>query len=225
MNWGVCDFAGRGKQNGKVDRAKQRLVLGKSSWGRTGSGAWRVVPPWGEGVGLLNSRFRQSLVSWSWWWKEPVRWWPSVPEKSVWGAPATEWDRAATGGPAGAKHRCIRVWISSVQFSSSVVSDSATHGLQHARSPCPSPTPGVYPISCPLSRWCHPTISSSVVPFSCLQSFPASGSFPMSQLFPSGGHQLGCGWAWPNCSRYRLCGWTFLPAASESTCFYRISPN
>ena len=65
------------------------------------------------------------------------------------------------------------------------------HGLQHARPPCPSPTPGVYPNSCPSSRWCHPTISSSVFPFSCLQSFPASGSFPMSQLFASGGQSIG----------------------------------
>ena len=80
----------------------------------------------------------------------------------------------------------------SVQFSRSVVSDSLWHhGLQHARPPCPLPTPGVYPNSCPLSRWCHPTISSSVVPFSCLQSFPASGSFPMSQLFTSGGQSIG----------------------------------
>ena len=62
------------------------------------------------------------------------------------------------------------------------------HKLQHTGPPCPSPTPRVYPNSCPLSGWCHPTISSSVVPFSsCLQSFPASGSFQMSQLFPSGG--------------------------------------
>ena len=67
-----------------------------------------------------------------------------------------------------------------------------THGLQHARLPCPSPTPGVYSNSCPLSQWCHPTISSSVVPFSsCLQSFPASGSFPMSQFFASGGQSTG----------------------------------
>ena len=65
------------------------------------------------------------------------------------------------------------------------------HGLQHARPPCPSPTPGVYSDSCPLSWWCCPTISSSVVPFSCLQSFPASGSFPMSQFFPSGGQSIG----------------------------------
>ena len=63
---------------------------------------------------------------------------------------------------------------------------------QHARPPCPSPTPRVHPNPCPLSRWCHPTISSSVVPFSsCPQSFPASGSFPMSQLFASGGQNIG----------------------------------
>ena len=66
------------------------------------------------------------------------------------------------------------------QFSHSIVSDSLQpHGLQHARPPCQSPTPGVYSNSCPLSRWCHPTISSSVIPFSSLQSFPASGSFQM----------------------------------------------
>jgi len=64
--------------------------------------------------------------------------------------------------------------------------------LQHARLPCPSPTPGVYSNSCPLSRWCHPTISSSVAPFSShLQSFSASGSFPMSQFFASGGQSIG----------------------------------
>ena len=82
--------------------------------------------------------------------------------------------------------------FSSVQFSCSVVSDSLwPHELQHTRSPCPSPTPGAYPNSCPLSRWCHPTISSSVIPFSCLQSCPASGSFQMSQLFISGGQRIG----------------------------------
>ena len=89
---------------------------------------------------------------------------------------------------------CIYLLVfSSVQFSRSVMSDSLWHhGLQHAKFPCPSPTPGVYSNSCPLSRWCHPTISSSVVPFSfCLQSFPASGSFPMSQLFASGGQSIG----------------------------------
>ena len=75
--------------------------------------------------------------------------------------------------------------FSSVQFSHSVVSDSLQpHESQHARPPCPSPTPRVYPNPCPSSWWCHPAISSSVVPFSsCPQSLPASGSFPMSQLF------------------------------------------
>ena len=78
---------------------------------------------------------------------------------------------------------------SSVQFSWSVMSDSLwPHGPQHPRPPCPSTTPRVYPNSCPLSWWCHPTISSSVVPFSsCPHSLPALGSFPMSQLFTSGG--------------------------------------
>ena len=80
-----------------------------------------------------------------------------------------------------------------VQFSCSVVSDSLQpHEPQHARPPCPSPTPRVHPNSCALSWWCHPTISSSVVPFSsCPQSFPASGSFQMSQLFTSGGQSIG----------------------------------
>ena len=79
------------------------------------------------------------------------------------------------------------------QFSCSVVSDSLQpHGLQHARLPCPLPTPRPYSNSCPSSWWYHPTISSSVVPFSfCLQSFPASGSFPVSQFFTSGGQSIG----------------------------------
>ena len=81
----------------------------------------------------------------------------------------------------------------SVQFSCSVVSDSLwPHEPQHIRPPCPSPTPSVRPSPCPLSWWCHPTISSSVVPFSsCSQSFPASGSFQMSQLFASDGQNIG----------------------------------
>ena len=85
------------------------------------------------------------------------------------------------------------VQFSSIQFSCSVVSDSLRpHELQHSRPPCPSPTPGVHSKSCPLSRWCHPTISSSVIPFSFhLQSFPASGFFQMSQFFASGGQSIG----------------------------------
>ena len=82
--------------------------------------------------------------------------------------------------------------ISSVQFSRSVVSDSLwPHESQHARPPCPSPTPGVPLDSRPLSQWCHPAISCSVVPFSCPQSLPASESFPMSQLFAWGGQSTG----------------------------------
>ena len=78
------------------------------------------------------------------------------------------------------------------QFSSVVSNSLQPHGLQHARLPCSSPTPGVYPSPCPLSWWCHPTISSSVVPFSsCPQSFRASGSFPMSRFFTSGGQSIG----------------------------------
>ena len=87
-----------------------------------------------------------------------------------------------------------REWsFSSVQFSHSVVSDSLwPHELQHARPPCPSPSPGVHSDSCPSSPWCHPAISSSVVPFSsCPQSLPASESFPMSQLFAWGGQSTG----------------------------------
>ena len=81
--------------------------------------------------------------------------------------------------------------ISSVQFSCSIVSKSLQpHGLQHARLPCPSPTPRACSDLRPSSQWCHPTISSSVVPFSCLQSFPASRSFLMSQLFASGDQSI-----------------------------------
>ena len=83
--------------------------------------------------------------------------------------------------------------IQSVESSHSVMSDSLLpHVLQHARPPCPSRTPGAYSNSYPSSWWCHPTISSAVVPFSsCLQSFPASGSFPMNWFFPSGGQSIG----------------------------------
>ena len=83
--------------------------------------------------------------------------------------------------------------FSSIQFSRSVTSDSLRpHEPQHTRPPCPSPTPGVHPNPCPLSWWCHPTNSSPVVPFSsCPQSFSASGSFQMSQLFASGGQSIG----------------------------------
>ena len=88
-------------------------------------------------------------------------------------------------------HCCL--FLPLVQFSRSVVSDSLQpRESQHARPPCPSPTPGVHSDSCPSSQWCHPAISSSVVPFSsCPQSLPASESFPISQLFESGGQSTG----------------------------------
>ena len=90
---------------------------------------------------------------------------------------------------------CSLVWflyILLLLISSSVISDSLwPHGLQHVRLLCPSPSPRVCSNSCPLSRWCHPTISSSVTLFSCPRSFPASGSFQMSQLFSSGGQSIG----------------------------------
>ena len=84
-------------------------------------------------------------------------------------------------------------YFSSVQFNHSVMSDYLQpHGLKHARLPCPSPTPGAYSNSCPSSWWCHPMISSFVIPFSsCLQSFSTSGSFQMSQFFTSGGQNIG----------------------------------
>ena len=98
-----------------------------------------------------------------------------------------------------------------VHFSRSVVSDSLQpNGLQHTRLPDPSPTPGVYSNSCPLSQWCHPTISSSVVPFSsCLQSFPASESFPISQFFTSGGQSIGAS-AWTSVLAVNIQDWFHL---------------
>ena len=103
---------------------------------------------------------------------------------------------------------------SSAQFSHSVVSNSLRpHEPQHARPPCPSPTPRVYPNSCPWSQWCHPAISSSVILFSsCPQSFPASGSFPMSQLFASGGQSIAVSASAPvlpmNIQDWSPLGWT-----------------
>ena len=92
----------------------------------------------------------------------------------------------------GVLHFFFFLFALGVQFSHSVVSDSLwPHGLQYARLPCPSPTLRVYSNSCPLSWWCHPTVSYSVIPISShLQSFPASGSFPMIQFFPSGGQSI-----------------------------------
>ena len=98
----------------------------------------------------------------------------------------------------------------SVQFSRSVMSDSLqSHESQHARPPCPSPTPGVYSNPCPSSWWCHPAISSSVIPFSsCPQSLPASGSFPMSQLFTWGGQSASASVLPMNIQDWSPLGWT-----------------
>ena len=106
------------------------------------------------------------------------------------------------------------MWMSSVQFSRSVLSDSLwPHELQHARPPSSSPTPGVHSNSHPLSQWCHPAISSSIIPFSSYpQSLPAWGSFPMSQLFARGGQSFGVSasaWVLPmNTQDWSPLGWT-----------------
>ena len=123
----------------------------------------------------------------------------------------------------------IVIWLFSlVQFSLSVVSNSLRpHELQHARPPCPSPPPRVYPNSCSLSRWCHPTILSSAVPFSSrLLSFPASGSFPVSQLFTSGGQSIGVSASasvlpmnTPDWSPLGWTGWISLQSKGISTVF------
>ena len=106
------------------------------------------------------------------------------------------------------------MWMSSVQFSRSVLSDSLwPHEVRHARPPCSSPTPGVHSNSHPLSQWCHPAISSSIIPFSSYpQSLPAWGSFPMSQLFAWGGQSFGVSasaWVLPmNTQDWSPLGWT-----------------
>ena len=113
--------------------------------------------------------------------------------------------------PDSLTHKMV---FGSVQFSHSVVSDSwRPHESQHSRPPCPSPTPRVHSDSRPSSQWCHPAISSSVVPFSsCPQSFPASESFPMSQLFPWGGQSIGVSASESvlpmNTQDWSLLGWT-----------------
>ena len=115
--------------------------------------------------------------------------------KASLGGPVVRTYTFTAGGPGSVLGRRNQDLAShsSVQFSSSVVSSSLLpHEPQHTRPPCPSPTPRVHPNPCPLCWWCHPTISSSVVPFfSCPQSFPASGSIPMSQLFSSSGQSTG----------------------------------
>ena len=125
-------------------------------------------------------------------------------------------------------HPCGFYTFSAVQCSRSVVSDSLwPHGPQHTRPPCPSPTPRVYSNSCLLSQWCHPTISPSVVSFSSrLQSFPASGSFQMSQFFTSGGQSIGVSASTSvlpmniqDCFPLGWTGWISLPSKGLSRVF------
>ena len=137
--------------------------------------------------------------------------------------------RFGTGRPATENWLITGFGCCTVQFSGSFVSDSLwPHGLQHSRLPCPSPTPRVHSNSCPLSRWWHPPISSSVVPFSsCLQSFPASGSFQISQLFTSGGQSIGVsasGSTLPmNIQDWSPLGWTgWISSQSKGS---RVFPN
>ena len=123
----------------------------------------------------------------------PPATWPSLQRICHrWGIRRTLSERENAGSFKSQSHSLFPL-ISSVQFSRSVVSNSLRpHESQHARPPCPSPTPGVHSNSRPLSRWCYPAISSSVIPFSsCPQSLPESESFPMSQLFAWGGQSIG----------------------------------
>ena len=145
----------------------QEQVL-KTGWGRGLSGAWSAHGYLLIGVVLT----KKTLTTWELWVKFYLE----------------QNEDCSPGGSIS--DNCE---FSSVQFSRSVVSDSLRpHESQHTRPPCPSPTPRVHPNSCPSSRWCHPAISSSVVPFSsCPQSLPASESFPMSQLFTWGGQRIG----------------------------------
>ena len=120
---------------------------------------------------------------------------------------------------------CKHIQFSLVQLSHSVMSDSLRpHGQQHARPPCPSPTPGVYPNSCPLSWWCHPTTSSCVIPFSsCSQSFSASGFSPLTQFFASGDQSIGVSASTSvlsmNTQDWSPLGWTGWISTLPKTCF------
>jgi len=156
-------------------------------------------------IGELWLSGKESALQWRrhgfdpWWRRSPGEGNDNPLQCSCLGNPWTE----DSGGLRSMGTQKSRTWVSnkkkqikyfsSVQFSCSVVSDSLPpHESQHARPPCPSPTPGVHPNSCASSQWCHPAISSSVVPFSsCPQSLPTSESFPTSQLFAWGGQSTG----------------------------------
>ena len=182
LEWAAISFS-RGSSQPK-DWTRVSCIADRhfTVWATWGWGGFKFKYPWARQIAEV-SKAVQEWYSW------------------------VQWGLEETGRPVSWCHATMLMWVlrlppflsnargldfygksphfSSVQFSHSVVSSSLRpHELQHARSPCPLPTPGVYPNSCPLSQWCHPTISSSVVPFSsCPQSFPAWGSFPMSQLF------------------------------------------
>ena len=172
----------------RTDSLEKTLMLGKIEGGRR------------EGNRRAWDGWMASLTRWTWVWVSSRSWWwtgkPGVLQfmglQRVGHDWVTEWNWIPDCLTCLLRklYVCISLFL---LFSCSVVSNSLwPHELQHARPPCPSPTPGAYSNSCPLSQWCHPTISSSVVPFSsCLWSFPASGSFLMSQLFTSGGQSIG----------------------------------
>ena len=153
---------------------------------------WEGLKAGGEGDNRAWDGWMASLTQWTWVWVNSRSWWwtwkPGM-QRVVhdWTTELTDWSIYLSWYLF-----CLTISIF-CQFSCSVMSDCLQiHGLQHTRLPCPSPTPGAYSNSSPLSRWCHPTISSSVVPFSShLQSFPPSGSFPMSQFFTSRGQSIG----------------------------------
>ena len=122
-----------------------------------------------------------------------ITWFPCNSEKTPWSSPKLNQKWFSTAGGVACLHLSILFQCLFVCYTVTQLSDSLRpHGLQHTRLPCPSLSPRVCPNSCPLNRWCHSTISSSVAPFSsCSGSYPASGSFPMNQLFESGGQSIG----------------------------------
>ena len=144
---------------------------------------WHLLRWWAQAWNRwLLDWTKVNILFWYISWKQEGKGVKIIWEEEIWGCPMKS-DLDKQG------HEETR--FSSVRFSRSVVSDSLwPHGLQYARLPCPSPTLWPYSNSCPLNQWCHPIISSSI-PFSCLQSFPAPGSFPMSQFFTSGGQSIG----------------------------------
>ena len=163
----------------RTDSFEKTLILGKIE-GRRRRRGQRMR--WLDGITYLMDMSLSKLRSW--WWIGRPGMLQSMGSQRV----GHDWDWTELNWTWSHTTRG-----SSVQFSHSVLSDSLRlHGLQHARLPCPSLTPRAYSDSCPSSQWYHPTIPPSVVPFSsCLQSFPASGSFPISQFFTSGGQSIG----------------------------------